>query len=146
MVPGADAAAFRRGDYATAYRLTLPGAMHGDKTAQHNLGILYERGLGVPHDDAKAAYWYHSAAVQGQPMAADDLAQMYASGRGIARDRVQSYLWFTRAASYATNATDRAATLRNRTTLVTQMTPAELTEARRLAGAPPARRRRRQDL
>lgn len=147
MAPGADLQAFRRGDYATAYRLTIGNAQRGQAVAQHNIGLLYENGWGVPRNYAQAAYWYRRAAVQGYPNAANDLARMYGLGLGVARDTVQSYVWFTRAAPYATNSTDRAAILNNRAVVSARMTPAELAQARRLAGGgtrtiPAAHRRR----
>jgi len=39
---------FKRGDYATALRLWRPLAEQGDASAQCALGIMYDRGLGVP--------------------------------------------------------------------------------------------------
>ena len=44
------AAAFRRGDYEAAARLLRFDAMHGDASAQHNLGFMYIQGLGVERD------------------------------------------------------------------------------------------------
>jgi hypothetical protein len=41
------------------------GARGGDAEAQYQLGILYERGLGVPRDFASAQRWYREAAGQG---------------------------------------------------------------------------------
>ena len=51
------AAAYNRGDYATAVRLWQPLANGGDADAQFNLGQLYYRGRGVPQDYAEAAKW-----------------------------------------------------------------------------------------
>src|SRR5579859_1620143 len=57
--------AFLRKDYATAFRSWKPLADRGDASAQYNLGILYERGLGVRHDSTEAFTLFHSAAAQG---------------------------------------------------------------------------------
>jgi TPR repeat protein len=142
MAHGADVAAFKRGDYATAYRLTLPLAQRGDRNAQYNMGILYKKGLGVRRDDAQAAVWYRRAADQGDALASNDLAMAYAFGQGVPRDQVLSYVWFTRAAGFSTNAGDRAAVLKNRRELIAQMNPADLARAQALtAGAGPSRRR-----
>ena len=139
---GANVAAFQRGDYATAYRLTLPLAQRGDRNAQYNMGILYTKGLGVRRDDAQAALWYRRAADQGWAQAANDLALAYAFGQGVPRDQVLSYVWLTRAAGFSTNAGDRAAVLQNRRALIAQMNPADLARAQALtAGAGPSRRR-----
>jgi TPR repeat protein len=32
--------------------------------AQYNLGVMYEKGLGVKQDDDQAAYWYDKAKTQ----------------------------------------------------------------------------------
>ncbi len=39
--------AYRRGEYATAYRIWKPLAEQGNAAAQYNLGLLYQHGLGV---------------------------------------------------------------------------------------------------
>src|SRR6185312_9019106 len=43
-------AAFKAGDYATAYKIWAPMAESGDANAQANLGNMYLRGLGVTKD------------------------------------------------------------------------------------------------
>ena len=48
------AAAYKRGDYATAMRLFRPLADDGDASAQVVLGFMYKRGQGVPQDYAAA--------------------------------------------------------------------------------------------
>jgi uncharacterized protein len=59
------AAAYKRGDYATAMRLFRPLADEGDASAQVVLGFMYKRGQGVPQDFAAAVRWYRLAADQG---------------------------------------------------------------------------------
>ena len=41
------------------------GAEKGEAWAQYNLGVLYDKGYGVPEDDATAVTWYRKAAEQG---------------------------------------------------------------------------------
>ncbi len=41
-------AAAERGDFATALREWTPLAEQGDTIAQYNLGVIYEKGKGVP--------------------------------------------------------------------------------------------------
>ena len=43
-------AAYNQGDYATALRLWQPLAEQGNASGQFNLGVMYERGEGVPPD------------------------------------------------------------------------------------------------
>ncbi len=47
-------AAYQRGDYATALREFRPLAEQGNAGAQHNLGVMYYNGHGVPQDYAEA--------------------------------------------------------------------------------------------
>jgi hypothetical protein len=54
-------AAYKRGDYAAAHDLWRPLAERGDPRAQNNLGVLYEKGLGIIADPETAAAWYRKA-------------------------------------------------------------------------------------
>lgn len=141
MAPGADIAAFQRGDYATAYRLTLPMAQGGNAVAQYNMGTLYAKGLGVRRDPAQAAQWFRRAALQGNAGAANDLAIAYASGNGVPEDYVQSYVWVSRAARFARSPADRNAILVNRRDLVAHMSAGQLAQAKAALGEGGGRRR-----
>ncbi len=58
--------AYNIGQYDLAAQYWNPLAQNGDLYAQHNLGILWERGLGATQkNDAEAAVWYLSAGQQG---------------------------------------------------------------------------------
>ena len=57
--------AYKRQDYKTAYRLWLPLAEQGYAPAQFNLGVMYERGRGVPQDYKEAVKWYHLSKEKG---------------------------------------------------------------------------------
>ena len=57
--------AFLAGDYATALGEFRPLAESGHAIAQFNLGVLYDKGLGVPQDFDIALKWYTLAADQG---------------------------------------------------------------------------------
>ena len=50
-------AAWRRGDYATAYRLWGPIADQGAPDAQFYLGFMNEYGQGVPRNSVEAIKW-----------------------------------------------------------------------------------------
>ena len=58
---GLDAA--ERGDYATALKEWTPLAKQGDADTQFNLGLMYDKGLGVPQD--------YKTAVKCRPLAAE---------------------------------------------------------------------------
>lgn len=63
-------AAIKRRDYTTAARIIRPLAESGDPTAQYNLGVFYDNGLGVPQDKVSAYMWLSLAATQGREGAA----------------------------------------------------------------------------
>ncbi len=64
--------AYERGDYETALKEWRPLAEQGEMVAQWSLGVMYERGRGVPQDYVQAYRWYTLAASQG-----DDLAEKF---------------------------------------------------------------------
>jgi TPR repeat protein len=55
------AAAYNRGDYATAFKEYRQLAEQGDARAQLNLGLMYQTGKGVPKNDREALKWYFKA-------------------------------------------------------------------------------------
>ncbi len=54
---------------AEAAKWYRKAAEHGDATAQHILGIMYEDGIGVSKDDKMAIKWYDAAVKQGNESA-----------------------------------------------------------------------------
>ena len=122
------AAAYNRGDYATALRLWHPLAEQGNASAQGNLGWMYANGEGVPQDYAAAVAWYRKAAEQGNTSAQTNLGLMYANGQGVPQDDVQAHMWFNLAA-----AKGHADAIKNRDIAAAKMTPAQIAEAQKLA-------------
>jgi len=51
--------AYKEGDYPTALREWRPLAEQGDANAQSNLGVMYEKGQGVPQDYVRAHMWHN---------------------------------------------------------------------------------------
>jgi TPR repeat protein len=74
-------------------------AAQGDAWAQHNLGVLYDNGRGVPQDYVKARGWYEKAAAQGNPWAQHSLGVLYDNGRGVPQDYVKARDWYEKAAA-----------------------------------------------
>ncbi len=101
-------AAYERGDYETALREFRPLAEQGQARAQVNLGLMYEKGQGVPQDDAEAVKWYRLAAEQGAADAQFILGFMYGTGRGVARDDVAAGRWYRKAAEQGAAAAEMA--------------------------------------
>ncbi len=123
-------------------------AEQGYAKAQYNLGGMYDKGQGVPQDDAEAVKWYRKAAEQGDAEAGrwwrkaaeqgDATAQlslglMYGMGQGVPQDYVQAHMWFNLAVSKLPpgEAHDRA--VKNSDIAAKRMTPAEISEAQKLA-------------
>ncbi len=126
-------AAYKRGDYATAILEWRPLAKQGNANAQYNLGVMSGEGLGVPQDDARAVHWWRKAAEQGQAEAQNNLGFMYNSGHGVPQDYAQAYMWFNLAASRFPPGEDRDQAVKNRDLLTKRMTPAQISEAEKLA-------------
>ena len=91
--------AFDNGDYATALREWTPLAKQGNAYAQYNLGVMYDKGQGVPQDYKTALKWYRLAAEQGDASAQSNLGVMYGTGRGVIQDNVYAHMWLNIAAS-----------------------------------------------
>jgi TPR repeat protein len=62
---------------------TYTEALRGDKVAQFQVGVMYERGLEVEKNQTKALQWYEKSAAQGHMDAQYNAAIMYISGRGV---------------------------------------------------------------
>lgn len=71
--------AFDQGDYTAAFTLFKREADAGSAVAQHNTGILYEAGYGIPRSDEAAERYYLQAAEQGFPEAQYQLGAILAA-------------------------------------------------------------------
>ena len=91
-------AAYARGDYATALRFIRPQADQGNAKAQYNLGLMYDKGQGVPQNFAEALKWYRLAALQGHAGARNNIANIYDEGRGIRQNYAAAMKWYRLAA------------------------------------------------
>src|SRR4030095_3989158 len=81
------AAAYGKGDYATALQLFRPLADQGMARAQTILGVMYANGQGVPKSDTEATKWYQLA-----------LGVIYVTGLGVPKDTEKGLGWFRKAA------------------------------------------------
>lgn len=67
---------------------------HGHRSAQYELGMLYETGgYGVTKDHKKSVSMYQKAAKQGSGVAQVALANSYYHGLGVTQDKFTSYIW-----------------------------------------------------
>ena len=75
--------ALEQKDYKTALYYLSYDANLGDDKAQYNLGIMYNKGLGVPVDKNEAFSWFFLSANQGNVLANYALGHAYLKGSGI---------------------------------------------------------------
>ena len=92
-------AAYQKQDYQTAFKLLEPLAKRGDRTAQNNLAVLYQDGLGVKADPVKALYWYEKSGAQGEAEAQFMAGLMYSDGIGTKQDYKKAAYWYAKAAN-----------------------------------------------
>jgi TPR repeat protein len=120
----------KAGDYQTAARIYTRFAEQGDAMAQNNLGVMYQRGEGVPQDHQTAVKWYTAAAEQGLAEAQNNLGLMYHNGYGVLQDDVYAHMWANIASS---NGNDTGGEVRD--IVAERMTPSQIEEAQTLARA-----------
>lgn len=119
---------FYDNDYANAARYFLKAAEQGDAEAQFSLGNMYAEGHGVPRDEQQSASWFRKAAELGFSPAQVNLGVMYTQGQGVEQNLVEAHKWF----NIAGGAVDEEG-MDLREVVEEQMTPAEISEAMRLA-------------
>ncbi len=120
-------------DDAEAMGWWRKAAEQGNAGAQNNLGVMYGKGLGVPQDYAEAVGWYRKAAEQGYATAQHKLGVMYGKGLDVPQDEAQAYMWFKLASSTFPPGEDRDRAVKNRDIAAERMTPAQISEAQKLA-------------
>jgi TPR repeat protein len=120
--------AAQSGDFATALREWKPLAEQGNAVAQTLLGVMYDKGDGVPQDDKTAVKWYKLAAEQGVARAQYNLGLMYGLGRGVIQDNVYAHMWWNIAAS-----SGNKSAVKNRDIVVGKMTPTRIEDAQKIA-------------
>ncbi len=122
--------AYHAGEFQDALRHFKIAAARGYVRvgAQHNLGVMYDNGVGVPEDDATAVRWFRRAAEKGYLKSQSNLGLMYANGEGVPRDDVTAYLWFDVAARRGNQVA-----VRNRDVLAKSMSSDQIETARSLA-------------
>lgn len=95
-------AAFSRGDYRSALesyqRAALASAPLVRAGALNRIGILYERALGVSHDDGVAFEYFRRAADFGSGYAQANVGDCYGYGLGVDKDPERALLWYRSAA------------------------------------------------
>ena len=86
--------AFDKGDFRSAERTYGELSNQGDRTAQLQLGLMYEEGRGVPKHYQQAVRWYTVASSQGDPEAPYYLGRIYQDGRGGPTNYARARHWY----------------------------------------------------
>jgi curli production assembly/transport component CsgG len=93
-------AAAQRGDYLDALVYWQPLASLGYAPAQHNVALMYQRGLGVPAKPDLAVTWFTKAADGGYVQSMNQLAAWFETGGyGLAPDLQRSLQWYRKSAA-----------------------------------------------
>ncbi len=90
---------FQHGQFAEAFQTWRAAADAGDAQAGLYLGALFDTGLGVQQDSAKALDWYKRAAAAGSATAMFNVGVMYDSGRTGRPDPAAAADWYGKAAA-----------------------------------------------
>ena len=90
--------ALKAGFWEIASELHKAGWTTEDKLAQNNLGFLYQEGIWLAQDYAKALSWFHKSAKQGDDVAAKNLGFMYQSGMGTEQNFTKALFWYYKSA------------------------------------------------
>jgi TPR repeat protein len=89
---------FAGNSYGLDFEETKLLAEQGSAGAQHNLGLMYAKGDGVPENKAEAVKWYRLAAEQGNAGAQNNLGLMYYRGDGVPQNKAEAVKWYRLAA------------------------------------------------
>lgn len=96
-------AAYNQYNYETTLKEWLPLAKHGNADAQFGMGMMYEKGQGLPRDDSQALSWYKKSAKQGHALAMERLGWMYKNGyeteEGIKKNSHNALYYFKEASN-----------------------------------------------
>jgi TPR repeat protein len=90
-------AALQAGDLELAAKEFRTAAEAGDVEAQFNVGLMYERGMGVSKNERESLVWYRKSAEQGNSNAQFNLGVMYENGLGTPVDFSQAHQWYSKA-------------------------------------------------
>jgi TPR repeat protein len=127
--------AYRTGDYAKAMTEFKALGAQGDAWALYYVGLLYDRGYGVPEDAGEAAKWYEKGAALGDSLSLYHLGKMAEAGRGVPKDLVAAYKWLSLSAAHAPSLRDASYTRKDLHKLEEKMTPEQVAEAKKLVAS-----------
>lgn len=89
----------RAGRYGEAFLALGDAAANGSPSAALDLGMMYDAGLGVPQNYARAFSWYEVAAEQGDPVAIYNIGVLNDAGLGLRRNPAEAAQRYAQAAA-----------------------------------------------
>lgn len=92
------AAAWQAEDFATAYEELKAQAANEDADALFLIGLMHDRGLGVPRNKEEAFFWYRAAAALGHEVSRSAIGSMHLLGSGAPKNDERAAAWFRGAA------------------------------------------------
>lgn len=84
--------------FEEAFSIYKRVAEQGNSEANYQIGIMYEKGEGVPKNPEEAVRWFRKAALQGNVSAQNSLGVRLALGKGVEKDINEAIEWITMAA------------------------------------------------
>jgi len=90
-------AAYEANNLPLAYQEFLAAAREGHADSQFNVGLMYEKGIGVDQDEKEAVAWYGKSAEQGNAAAQYNLGVLYENGLGTSIDYAKANEWYRKA-------------------------------------------------
>ena len=72
---------------------TKKSAKQGDAEAQNNLGVMYDKGQGVPQNYKKAFDWFKKSAKQDFAKAQYNLGMIYYEGEEVSKNDKKAIYW-----------------------------------------------------
>lgn len=91
--------AYQAKNYTQAMAQFKQAAASDNTLAEYNIGVMYAKGLGVPKDDAQAAYWYKKVAYKGIKEGQFSLGMAYFfGGVNLEKDYAEAGNWLEKAA------------------------------------------------
>ena len=89
---------YRAKEYAKAVELYRKAAEQGYAPAQNEIGVCYEKGIGVLQNYDKAAEWYQKAAEQGNAFGQANLGVCYHYAHGVNQNYAKAVEWYKKSA------------------------------------------------
>ncbi len=89
--------AYQANNLPLAYASFLAAAKEGHADSQFNVGLMYEKGIGIGKNEKDAVLWYSKAASQGNASAQFNLGVLYEHGRGTNVDFAKANEWYRKA-------------------------------------------------